>query len=31
MGKRALELLIGQIERKEKPGQQIVLEAELVV
>lgn len=31
MGKQALELLIGQIERKEKPGQQIVLEAELIV
>lgn len=31
MAKHALELLIGQIERKEKPGQQIVLDAELIV
>jgi DNA-binding LacI/PurR family transcriptional regulator len=31
MAKHAFELLIGQIERKEKPGQQIVLDAELIV
>ncbi len=31
MAKHAFELLIGQIERKEKPDQQIVLDAELIV